>query len=231
MEPFGSIVWVPAGAASLFGEYSVPEGGGSTVVLIARALGLDEPLEIDHELARQLAEAGHATLIVDLVEPGEKNRIEEVRSEPRLLANRLIASSWWLLREQSLYDPVLGLVGMPSAAEAAFEAAASISDVIQGLVVLGGRPAIGPELLQKVEAPTLLVVGAEDSAGILAHHRILADLDVEKRLEELPGAGEELGLAIEQAHFADHASRWLSRYLSPAARGMHTSHVLGRHAE
>lgn len=228
MEPFGRIVWVPAGAASLFGEYSVPEGGGSTVVLIARALGLDQPLEAEHELAKDLAGAGHATLILDLVEPGEKDRIESVRSDPGLLPNRLIAAAWWLLREQSLYEPVLGLVGMPTAAGAALEAAASISDVVKALVVLGGRPSLPRELLAKVEAPTLLVSSAQDAEELVAYHEILSALDVEKQLERIPGVGEELKSPIEWAHIATHTTRWISRYLTPAARGVHTSHVHGR---
>lgn len=198
--------------------------------MIARALGLDEPLEADHELANELAQAGHATLIVDLIEAAERERIERVHDDPRLLANRLIAAAWWLLREQSLYDPVLGLVGLPSAANAALEAASSISDIVKALVVMGGRPKVSKELLAGVESPTLLVVGAEDREGLAAYHATLAALDVEKRLEEMPNVGAELSEPVEWAHITQHATRWLSRYLTPAARGAHTSSVLGSHA-
>ncbi len=227
MEPFGSIVWVPAGAASLYGEFSVPSGEGSAVVLIVRALGLEEPVEADHEVASQLAQADFATLILDLVEPGERDELERVRSDPGLLANRAIAASWWLLREQSLYDPVLGLVGMPSAAQAAIEAASNISDIVKGLVVLGGRPNPPSELVRSVEAPTLLVAGENDPECVEAHRAILAELHVEKRLDELPNVGSELTEdPIELVHAAQRACRWLSRYAKPELRGAHASSVL-----
>lgn len=232
VEPFGSIVWVPAGAAALYGEFSVPSGEGSAAVLIVRALGLDEPVEADHEVASQLAEAGFATLIVDLVEPGEREEIERVKGDPGLLANRAIATAWWLLREQSLYDPVLGLVGMPSAAGAALETASNISDLIKGLVVLGGRPDVPSELIRSIEAPTLLVVGEEDPEGIEVYRAILAELQVEKRLDEIPNVGEQLiDDPVELVHVAQHACRWLSRYSRPELRGAHASSVLPSQAE
>lgn len=227
MEPFGNVVWVPAGAASLFGEFNVPTGEGSAVVLIVRALGLDEPTEVEHAIASELAQVGFATLILDLVEPDERDEIERVKSDPGLLANRVIAACWWLLREQALYDPVLGLVGMPSAAGAALETASSISDLVKALVVVGGRPSVPGELLRGVEAPTLLVVGKEDPEGLAAHRELLAELQVEKRLDEIPNVGEDVGAdPVELLHVAQHACRWLVRHVRPEMRGMHASSVL-----
>ena len=232
MEPFDSVVWVPAGAASLYGEFQVPVGEGSAVVLIARALGLDEPTAAEQQVASELAQAGFATLILDLVEPGERAQIIQVKSEPGLLANRVIAASWWLLREQALYDPVLGLVGMPSASTAVLEAAASISDIVKGVVVLGGRPDLPSELVRGIEAPTLLIVGKEDAEGLEAHRAVLAELQVEKRLEEVPNVGDDLaGHAIELAQVARHACRWLEQHVNPQARGGHASSIRPSQAE
>lgn len=232
MEPFGSIVSVPAGASSLYGEFAVPPGEGSTVVVIARALGLAHPLEADQELARALASSGHATLIVDLVEEGERGRADEVRGDPGLLANRLVASCWWLMRAPSLYSPMLGLVGMPTAAEAVLQAASAISGVIKGLVVLGGRPsAFDEEVLPRVEAPTLFVVGGHNEEGIEFYREVMTRLHVEKTLELLEGAGEELTEEIEWEQFSRHADKWFTRYLSSARRGEHASTVLATPAE
>jgi len=227
VEPFGNVVWVPAGAVSLFGEFNVPPGEGSAVVLLIRALGLDEPTETEHAIASELAQAGFATLILDLVDPEERGELERVKSDPGLLANRVIAASWWLLREQALYDPVLGLVGMPSAANAALEAAGTISDIIKALVVVGGRPSVPGELVRSIEAPTLLVVGREDAEGLEAHREILAELQVEKRLDEIPHVGEDFGAnPVELLHVAQHATRWFVRHVSLEVRGAHASSVL-----
>lgn len=227
MEPFGSIVWVPAGAASLYGEFQVPAGEGSAVVLIARALGLDDPTPEEQKVASELAREGFATLILDLVEPDEREQIAYVKSDPGLCANRVIAASWWLLREQALYDPVLGLVGMPTAAGAVLEAASNIADIVKGLAVLGGRPRVPGELIRSIEAPTLLVVGKEDPEGVEAHRKVLAELRVEKRLDEVPNLGEDLsGDALELDHVAQRTCRWFAHHVGPLGRGLHTSGVV-----
>lgn len=232
MEPKGLLIAVPAGAASLYGELNVPPGFESTVVLIARALGVAECRDAESELVNELSQAGHSTLVVDLVEPGEVSKIADIRSDPRLLPNRLIAVCWWLLREQSLYDPVMALVGMPSAVDAALETASSISDVVvKALAILGGIPNTPRELLAKIESPTLLVAGQDDPVSLAKHHETLALLDVEKRLEEVPNVGESLCDGMEWTHVTQHVGRWLSRYLKLEARGEHTSHVLRTEAE
>jgi pimeloyl-ACP methyl ester carboxylesterase len=66
-----------------------------------------------------------------------------------------------------------------------------------------------------VKAPTLLIVGGEDLPVIDMNGEALKHLNVEKRLEIVPGAThlfEEPGTLAEVARLA---RQWFSRYLKP----------------
>lgn len=79
----------------------------------------------------------------------------------------------------------------------------------------GGRPDLAGSALPRVQAPTLLIVGGEDTGVMTLNRRALASLRATKRLAIVPGAThlfEERG-ALERV--ADLASQWFLRYLTP----------------
>ncbi|HNP26642.1 MAG TPA: alpha/beta hydrolase, partial [Nitrosomonas sp.] len=83
------------------------------------------------------------------------------------------------------------------------------------VVSRGGRPDLAGEMaLQKVTAPTLLIVGSADNGVIELNQRAFEKLQCEKKLTFIPGAThlfEEPG-ALEQA--AQHAVNWFLKYLT-----------------
>ncbi|MEQ9237009.1 MAG: hypothetical protein RIG66_23320 [Coleofasciculus sp. E2-BRE-01] len=69
-------------------------------------------------------------------------------------------------------------------------------------------------VLPQVQAPTLLIVGGNDAPVIEMNKEALAQLEVEKKLEIVPGAThlfEEPG-ALENV--AELACDWFERYLA-----------------
>jgi pimeloyl-ACP methyl ester carboxylesterase len=68
-------------------------------------------------------------------------------------------------------------------------AAAQRPDRVRAVVSRGGRPDLaGVDVLARVRAPTLLIVGGRDDVVLDLTRRALALMNGEKRLEIVPGA-------------------------------------------
>jgi pimeloyl-ACP methyl ester carboxylesterase len=87
------------------------------------------------------------------------------------------------------------------------------------VVSRGGRPDLADAALPLVKAPTLLVVGGEDTVVITLNRQAFSRLLTVKELRIVPGAShlfEEPG-ALEQV--ATLARGWFLRYLSGPTPG------------
>ncbi len=83
------------------------------------------------------------------------------------------------------------------------------------MVSRGGRPDLAGPRLADVRAPTLLVVGGDDTTVLDLNRRAQRELRCENRLEVVEGAThlfEEPG-ALEEV--AGLARAWFARYLEP----------------
>jgi putative phosphoribosyl transferase len=92
--------------------------------------------------------------------------------------------------------------------------AASVECEVQAIVSRGGRPDLAGAALPRVTAPTLLIVGSQDSVVIELNEQALRLLQCEARLEIVPGAThlfEEPG-TLEQV--ATLALQWFQRWLT-----------------
>ncbi|HLG22213.1 MAG TPA: dienelactone hydrolase family protein, partial [Candidatus Manganitrophaceae bacterium] len=98
-------------------------------------------------------------------------------------------------------------------AAAALVAAAERPDDVGAIVSRGGRPDLAGTALSRVKAPTLLIVGGEDIPVIGMNQEAMAKLQVEKKLQIVPGAThlfEEPGALEEVARLA---ADWFARRL------------------
>jgi pimeloyl-ACP methyl ester carboxylesterase len=89
---------------------------------------------------------------------------------------------------------------------------------IGAVVSRGGRPDLAGDLLARVQAPTLLIVGGDDRAVIEMNRDAYAQLTCKKKLEIVPGAThlfEEPG-ALEAV--ARLAGDWLVEHLAAPKR-------------
>jgi pimeloyl-ACP methyl ester carboxylesterase len=112
----------------------------------------------------------------------------QFRFDIGLLAERLTGAIDWLERRPETRELPIGLFGASTGAAAALRAAAARPDRVRAVVSRGGRPDLAGEALERVRAPTLLIVGADDTPVIplndAARRRMKAP--VEMRL--VPGA-------------------------------------------
>lgn len=94
-------------------------------------------------------------------------------------------------------------------------AAAQKPENVRAIVSRGGRPDLAGPYLLKVRAPTLLIVGGEDSLVIRLNEEAMKYIRAETKLEIIPGAThlfEERG-ALERV--AELATEWFGRPEQP----------------
>lgn len=210
-------VEIPVGPEALQGDLVVP-AGAEGVVLFAHGSGSSRQSPRNRYVARALQHAGLATLLIDLLTLKEEVidlQTAQLRFNIDLLAERLQEAAEWLVTTPLTKNLRIGLFGASTGAAAALVTASRRPEVVGAIVSRGGRPDLAGSALPRVEAPTLLIVGGEDTPVIALNRQALASLRGTKRLDIVPGAThlfEEPG-ALEQV--ASLASEWFLRYLAP----------------
>ena len=207
-------VVIAADGRRLEGELIVP-GDASGVVAFAHGSGSSRRSPRNQFVARELQQAGLATLLLDLLEEEEGEDRHKV-FDIELLALRLLAAARWLGDNPSTRSCALGYFGASTGAAAALVAAAREPGRVSAIVSRGGRPDLAMRWLAQVKAPTLLIVGENDQPVLQWNRDALEHLGVEKELVVVPRAThlfEEPG-TLEEA--ARHACRWFARHLAPA---------------
>jgi putative phosphoribosyl transferase len=213
-------VRVSSGAVELEGNLAIPEGAQG-MVLFAHGSGSGRHSPRNRYVADVLREAGLATLLVDLLTPEEEEvdlQTRHLRFDIELLADRLSGATDWLAQHPKTQDLPVGYFGASTGAGAALVAAAEHPEAVGAVVSRGGRPDLAGELLSRVAAPTLLIVGGEDEPVIGMNREALAQLRSEKEIEVVPGAThlfEEPGKLGEVARLA---ADWFTRHLIQRAR-------------
>jgi pimeloyl-ACP methyl ester carboxylesterase len=130
-----------------------------------------------------------------------------------LLGERVAEAVRWAEADEDTAALAIGLFGASTGAAAALVAAAAMPDRVLAVVSRGGRPDLAASVLNRVRAPTLLIVGGADYVVIELNEKALELLTCETRLDVVPGAThlfEEPG-ALEQV--VEAAGRWFEAHL------------------
>ena len=86
--------------------------------------------------------------------------------------------------------------------------------MVRAVVSRGGRPDLAGEMLARVRAPTLLIVGSQDIRAIGMNRDAMEQMSADVRLEIVPGAThlfQEPG-ALERV--AELAQAWFVQHLT-----------------
>jgi predicted phosphoribosyltransferase/pimeloyl-ACP methyl ester carboxylesterase len=207
---------VDAAGVGLVGDLTLP-AGAQAVVMFAHGSGSSRHSPRNRSVAAALNREGLGTLLFDLLTPAEEADRANV-FDIETLAGRLTDATDWLRHRESL---PIGYFGASTGAAAALRAAASTAADIGAVVSRGGRPDLAGPTLGDVRAPTLLIVGGDDTMVLGLNRQAQAQLRCENRLEVVPGAThlfEEPG-ALDEV--ADLARNWFTTYLTarPDSRG------------
>lgn len=210
-EPAAEHVFIPADGARLAGMLTVPRECRG-VVAFAHGSGSGRHSPRNQVVASVLQQSGLATLLIDLLTEGEardRSRVFDIE----LLADRLGAAAVWLGQDNRTRTLPLGLFGASTGAAAALVVAARTPQVA-AVVSRGGRPDLAGHALADVQAPTLLIVGGNDTAVIALNEQARGALRCPTELVIIPGATHlfpEPGALEEVARLA---AEWLRRFLA-----------------
>lgn len=204
-------------AIFLEGDLHIPQNSGGLVVFV-HGSGSGRLSPRNQSVAEKLNRDGLATLLFDLLSISEEkidNQTRRLRFDINLLSMRLISTLDWIVNNPDTQNLSVGLFGASTGAAAALVVAAEKPAIVKAIVSRGGRPDLaGKEILKKVTAPTLLLVGGNDEQVLKLNEEALKHIKAEKKkkLTVIPGAShlfEEPGKREEVARLA---SGWFRCY-------------------
>jgi len=206
-------IHIPHGGVALPGDLIVPDTARGLVVF-AHGTGSSRLSPRNRAVAAALRQPGEfGTLLFDLLTPEEDVEYAN-RFQIGLLADRLDAATRYALALPELAEMPVGYFGASTGAAAAIIAATRLPGIVRTVVSRGGRPDLAGDALSMLFAPTLFIVGGEDTRVIAYNEEAFSRVPAaQKRLTIVPGAThlfDEPG-ALERV--AELAVVWFARYL------------------
>jgi putative phosphoribosyl transferase len=201
----------PVGLEGIVGVPAAARG----IVLFAHGNGSGRLSPRNGFVAQHLRDSGLATLLFDLLTVDEETDRRNV-FDIALLSERLLTATAWVRQDLETAGLAIGYFGASTGAAAALVAAAAEGTRVAAVVSGGGRPDLAGQALGAVTAPTLLIVGGDDSVVLGLNRAAFAELRCAKRLSIVPGAThlcEEPG-ALDRV--VEHARGWFLAHLCEA---------------
>jgi pimeloyl-ACP methyl ester carboxylesterase len=198
------LVAIPSGSVKMEGMLELPNAAEG-VVLFAHGSGSSRLSPRNNFVAKKLHEVLIGTLLIDLLSE-EEDLDYKTRFDISLLTARLGDAATWLRNHHGTGILPLGLFGASTGAAAALQLAALGHHGVGAVVSRGGRPDLASAAaLQTVRAPTLLIVGGDDTVVIELNRQAYDLLQCDKEMVIVPGAThlfEEPGKLEEVAELA-----------------------------
>ena len=214
MDKIGKVekmILINDGEKTIEGSLIIPSGAGG-IVVFAHGSGSSRHSVRNNYVAAVIRKNNLATFLLDLLTP-EEDADYSKRFDIDLLAHRLFIAKKWLQEQPDTKNLRIGYFGASTGAAAAIQSAAGNADIVKAIVSRGGRPDLAMPYLEKITAPTLLIVGGNDEIVIELNIEAYNNLQCERKLEIVEGAThlfEEPG-TLEQV--AILAEKWFEKYL------------------
>jgi len=189
-RPIDLEVKIPVNDVEIEGDWSIPRRPRG-VIILANGTGNARLNRRNRHVAREMYDAGYATLLLDLLTPAEEKEDQLTgvfQMDVKLMARRLTAATEWVRDRSAIGDLPRGYFMSGIAAAAALAASASNPGLVDAIVSRGGRPDLAGTSLTRVVTPVLLIVGGEDT-GVLGMNRwAMRRLNSVKKIVVIPGA-------------------------------------------
>lgn len=202
-------VEIPIENGVLRGDFSIAKQAKGTIIF-AHGSGSSRHSSRNRMVATVLQEAGFNTLLFDLLTE-EEERMEkegEFRFNIDLLSQRLVFAIVWVQKRSKL---PIGLFGASTGAAAALRA--SLESDVFAIVSRGGRPDLAGDILSKVKAPTLLILGGEDFTVIEMNQRAQKQMTAQVEMRIVEGATHLFEEKGKLEKVADLAKQWFLKHV------------------
>ena len=212
-------VEIQLGQLMLPGLLYLPEAARGIVMFI-HGSGSSRHSPRNKAVAQGLQQANFGTLLFDLLTPKEESydlQTAGFRFDIPFLSRRVVQVTGWLRKQRETSDLPIGYLGASTGAAAALVAASQLTDDVQAVVSRGGRPDLAGDALAHVHAPTLFIVGGDDTQVIDLNEQAIVQMRCEREMKIIPGAThlfEESG-ALERVTWL--ARGWFKRFLGTHA--------------
>ncbi len=211
VAPAGQLT-IDAGGEDLRAELHLPAEQAGVVVLAGASASSDNGA-ID-ALAARLREAGLGILRVQLLTDDEAAGLgaEGLRLTPEVLGGRLSAVVDWLNRDDRTAVLPIGVMGADASAASVLVAAANRPERVGAVVSILGRPDLAGDALERVGAPTLIVMGTREGLSVDGANEAARRLGAVSQVERIESAGDSVGLEAVDA-LASSAVDWFLTHL------------------
>ncbi len=203
VDESGEVTIPTADGVELGGMLRLPPDPAGLVVFV-HGSGSSRHSPRNNSVARYLEGRGFATLLFDLLTPAEAEDRANV-FDIDLLTRRLLDATRWARQRHPFARLPLACFGASTGAAAALRAAAEPGSDVGAVVSRGGRPDLAGDALARVIAPTLLIVGGDDTEVLALNRAAAARIPGPCQLAVVPGAGhlfEEPGTLAQAARLA-----------------------------
>jgi len=200
----------------LEGSFCIPPNPHG-IILFVHGSGSSRHSPRNQMVAQVLNKAGLTTLLFDLLTLEEENfdlLTKELRFEIPLLTNRLLTVTDWISNARETKDFNMAYFGASTGAAVALLAASHRPEQIKAVVSRGGRPDLADPGIEKVRAPTLLIVGGKDTEVIHLNEYAFNHLTCEKKLVLIPKAHHLFEEAGTLEEVAEVSKSWFIEYLA-----------------
>lgn len=202
---------IPVGNITLKGDLHLPQDADSLVVFV-HGSGSSRLSSRNQMVAEKLQQENFGTLLFDLLTQ-EEDMNRRNRFDISLISSRLVAVTRWLQGQKDSAQLRLGFFGASTGAAAALVAAADLREDVKAIVSRGGRPDLANGVLDKIQVPTLLIVGGLDEEVIGLNERAFSSIAGEKKMIIMEGASHLFEEEGKLESVAVMAIQWFNQHL------------------
>lgn len=202
---------IPIHDFELTGHLVVPKKA-SSVVIFSHGSGSSRFSPRNRYVSEKLNEMNIATILTDMLSP-EEDEVYENRFDTNLLGGRLCEITVKLEQMPRLKGFKFGIFGASTGAASALCAASKMPELIDALVLRGGRPDLVTDCIAKVKAPTLMIVGGLDPSVVELNRKAAQIMTCKNEMVVVEGAGHLFEEPSKLDQVAELSGNWFKKYL------------------
>lgn len=209
---YESLVKIPIHDFHLDGILYTPVRAQS-VIIFAHGSNSNRFSPRNKMIARELHEAGYATLLFDFMGEYESFTYEK-RFDVKTLARRLVHVTGWIHSHDTCRTHDLAYFGAGMGGAMALSAAAQLPYTIKAVACRGTQTEkVDKNFIPKIHSPVLLMAGQHDRDTVRQNLAFANNLTCSHHMVEIPGAGYLMENPKMVQQVAKEAIQWFNQYL------------------